>query len=363
MGKVPPFSEPRCIKLAITINQIAEICGVSRGTVDRALHNKGNVRPAVAEQIKKVAAEYGYTPNRAGMALSRAAHPIRLGIVLHSVQNAFVQALLEVCRREAQQLSVFSTDVIFRLSRSLDPVEQVRMVDDLVENHKIDGLAIMPLNNYLVENRLNDLAEKRKLPIITFNTDLPDSRRLCYVGQDSAAAGRTAAALMRLATGGRGLVSPIVGPSENHSAYTNRLRGFQTELCSQPSDIQYLVTRVANDDDDECTYHATLQLLRTHPDIAGIYAITSGYEGACRALIETGLAGKVHLILHDEIPSNLQYVRDGVIDFVLGQDAEVQGTLPMQLLSDLIHMHRSPEKELYHTDIRILFRYNIDNLL
>ena len=350
-------------ELAITINQIAELCGVSRGTVDRALHNKGNVRPAVAEQIKKVAAEYGYTPNRAGMALSRAAHPIRIGVVLHSVQNGFVQVLLEACRREAQQLSVFSTDTIFRLSRSLDPVEQVRMVDDLVENHKIDGLAIMPLNNYLVENRLNDLAEKRKLPIITFNTDLPDSRRLCYVGQDSAAAGRTAAALMRLATGGRGLVSPIVGPSENHSAYTNRLHGFQTELCSQPSDIQYLVTRVANDDDDECTYHATLQLLRTHPDIAGIYAITSGYEGACRALIETGLAGKVHLILHDEIPSNLQYVRDGVIDFVLGQDAEVQGTLPMQLLSDLIHMHRSPEKELYHTDIRILFRYNIDNLL
>lgn len=349
--------------MPITINQIAEICGVSRGTVDRALHNKGNVRPAVAEQIKKVAAEYGYTPNRAGLALSRAAHPIRLGVVLHSVQNAFVQALLEVCRREAQQLSVFSTDVIFRLSRSLDPVEQVRMVDDLVVNHKIDGLAIMPLNSDLIENRLNELTENSKLPIITFNTDLPGSRRLCYVGQDSTAAGRTAAALMRLATGGHGLVSPIVGPSENHSAYTDRLRGFQLELCSQPSDMQLLVTHAANDDDVECTYHATMQLLRSHPDIAGIYAITSGYEGACRALIETGCAGRVHLILHDEIPANLQYVRDGVIDFVLGQDAEAQGTLPMQMLSDLIHLHRPPEKELYHTDIRVLFRYNIDNLL
>ena len=40
--------------MAITLNQIAEICGVSRGTVDRALHNKGNVRPAVAERIKAV---------------------------------------------------------------------------------------------------------------------------------------------------------------------------------------------------------------------------------------------------------------------------------------------------------------------
>ena len=48
--------------MAITLNQIAEICGVSRGTVDRALHNKGNVRPAVAERIKAVANEYGYTP-------------------------------------------------------------------------------------------------------------------------------------------------------------------------------------------------------------------------------------------------------------------------------------------------------------
>ena len=63
--------------MAITLNQIAEICGVSRGTVDRALHNKGNVRPAVAERIKAVAAEYGYTPNRAGLALSRTSHPIR----------------------------------------------------------------------------------------------------------------------------------------------------------------------------------------------------------------------------------------------------------------------------------------------
>lgn len=349
-------------ELAITINQIAELCGVSRGTVDRALHNKGNVRPAVAEQIKKVAAEYGYTPNRAGMALSRAAHPIRIGVVLHSVQNGFVQVLLEACRREAQQLSVFSTDTIFRLSRSLDPVEQVRMIDDLVDNHKIDGLAIMPLNSYLVENRLNELAEKKSLPIITFNTDLPESRRICYVGQDSAAAGRTAAALMRLATGGHGLISPIVGPSENHSAYTDRLRGFQLELCSQPSDMQLLITHAANDDDIECTYRATLQLLRTHPDIAGIYAITSGYEGACRALIETGLAGKVHLILHDEIASNLEYARQGVIDFVLGQDAEVQGTLPMQLLSDFIHLRHYPDKKFYYTDIRVLFRYNIDNL-
>lgn len=81
--------------MAITLNQIAEICGVSRGTVDRALHNKGNVRPAVAERIKAVANEYGYTPNRAGLALSRTSHPIRIGVIMFSVQTPFMQIVLD----------------------------------------------------------------------------------------------------------------------------------------------------------------------------------------------------------------------------------------------------------------------------
>ena len=90
--------------MAITLNQIAEICGVSRGTVDRALHNKGNVRPAVAERIKAVANEYGYNPNRAGLALSRTSHPIRIGVIMFSVQTPFMQIVLDAARREARRL-------------------------------------------------------------------------------------------------------------------------------------------------------------------------------------------------------------------------------------------------------------------
>ena len=132
--------------MAITLNQIAEICGVSRGTVDRALHNKGNVRPAVAERIKAVANEYGYTPNRAGLALSRASHPIRIGVIIISVQTPFMQIVLDAARREARRLATFSVEVIFRLSPSLDPVEQVSMIEELVEQHHINALAITPLD-------------------------------------------------------------------------------------------------------------------------------------------------------------------------------------------------------------------------
>lgn len=48
--------------MAVTLQQIAEAAGVSRGTVDRALNNRGRIRPEVEEKIKKIAQEMGYQP-------------------------------------------------------------------------------------------------------------------------------------------------------------------------------------------------------------------------------------------------------------------------------------------------------------
>lgn len=348
--------------MAITINQIAELCGVSRGTVDRALHNKGNVRPELATRIKSVAQEHGYTPNRAGMALSRASHPIRIGVVMHSTQTPFMQLVLDACRREAKRLSAFSTKVIFRLSLTLDPIEQVSMIEELVEQQHISGLAITALHSILVENKINELIEKHNLPVVTFNTDLPRSKRFCYVGQDNFAAGRTAAELMRLMTGGKGIVSSIIGPSEYHFAYSERFSGFQSELAQIAPQIKLRQTNLTNDD-DAVAMQATLELLQQVPDLAGIYAITPGYDGVCQALLKTGRAQDVRLILHDEIAANLRYLKDGVVDFVLGQDAELQGALPLSLLADFIQLRQSPPKPNIFTDIRVLLRYNVDNLL
>ncbi len=48
--------------MAVTLQQIAEAAGVSRGTVDRALNNRGRIRPEVEERIKKISQEMGYQP-------------------------------------------------------------------------------------------------------------------------------------------------------------------------------------------------------------------------------------------------------------------------------------------------------------
>lgn len=47
-----------------TIKEIADLAGVSRGTVDRVLNNRGAVNPKTAEKITEIAQALNYRPNR-----------------------------------------------------------------------------------------------------------------------------------------------------------------------------------------------------------------------------------------------------------------------------------------------------------
>ena len=56
--------------MAVTMKQIAEVCHVSRGTVDRVLNNRGKVKPEIDLLVRETAKQMGYRPNTAGKALA-----------------------------------------------------------------------------------------------------------------------------------------------------------------------------------------------------------------------------------------------------------------------------------------------------
>ena len=47
----------------VTINDVARAAGVSKGTVDRVLHNRGEVSAKSREKVLKVIEELGFKPN------------------------------------------------------------------------------------------------------------------------------------------------------------------------------------------------------------------------------------------------------------------------------------------------------------
>ena len=66
----------------LTMKDIAQLAGVSRGTVDRVLNNRGAVSPETAERIRSIMRAVNYTPNLAGKTLAIKKKQLRFGFIL-----------------------------------------------------------------------------------------------------------------------------------------------------------------------------------------------------------------------------------------------------------------------------------------
>ncbi|MBE5732317.1 MAG: LacI family transcriptional regulator [Clostridiales bacterium] len=74
----------------ITTTQLARICGVSQGTVDRALHDRGDINPQTKEKILSIAREYDYTPS---LKNQTDVNSMLIGVVLFDLYNEFFSTL------------------------------------------------------------------------------------------------------------------------------------------------------------------------------------------------------------------------------------------------------------------------------
>ena len=181
--------------MAVTIQQIADLAGVSRGTVDRALNNRGRIRPEVAEKIKEIAKELGYQPNMAAKALSTANHALQIGVIIQYAETPFMKAVLEGTESAKEEVERFGGQVFVERIHGGDVKKLLRIMKDFREAG-VKGIALVPTDDELLKKTINEFVEKDGISVITINSDLEDTKRLCFIGQDSYASGRVAGGLM-----------------------------------------------------------------------------------------------------------------------------------------------------------------------
>ena len=339
----------------VTMQQIADRCGVSRGTVDRALHHKEGVREEVAERIRATAREMGYISNRLVMQQTR---QWKIGVVLHSGHSPFVQMLCELFESFSERELIPNITVIVRVMQDMDVQHQLTLIDELVTTEHIDGLALMPLANTLVRDRINTLSEKMGIPVVTFNTDITDANRLAYVGADNIAAGRAAAALLGMVMQGRGSVLPILGQRSGHYADSQRYTGFLNEMAENFPGIRILHPECSFLDENLAERIAS-RAIHSDEEVNGFYLTSAGREGVYHAVNAAENREKIHIVVHDITEGNVRMVKQGTVDFIIGQDVKTQGTLPIRLLYDYLERHQFPKERMNITDITIKFRCNV----
>ena len=74
--------------MGITLQQIADLAGVHKSTVDKVIHNRPGVSDAKRQMIRKLLEEHGYESNPLAKALNYQKNKFTAAVVLPSVDAA-----------------------------------------------------------------------------------------------------------------------------------------------------------------------------------------------------------------------------------------------------------------------------------
>lgn len=87
--------------------------------------------------------------------------------------------------------------------------EDVILAMEKMRMEEVSGIAMVPLDEERVKREIDRFVEEFRIPVVTFTSDVEDTKRLCFVGQNGVQCGRAAAGLMGELTGGKGKVAVI----------------------------------------------------------------------------------------------------------------------------------------------------------
>jgi LacI family transcriptional regulator len=312
------------------------------------------VRPATAERVLRAAAELSYLP-AAQLHAALAPPPLELLFVLPTQSSRYLRMLGE--RVGYSQDDWAPLNVACRVAYA--PAFDAEALASLLRRRgrRFGAVAFMALDHPAVREATAWLADQG-VPTVTLVSDLPDSRRVAYVGLDNRAAGRTAAFLIGRFLGPlpRAKVVMIAG-SLSYRAHGEREAAFQQFFEEQHPQMTVVGLREGYDD-ERTNYRQTRALLEQHPDLAAIYNIGGGAEGIGRGLKEARHERRIVFIGHGLTPDTRALLVDGTMDAVINQSPQSALMNCVRIVANL-RDGREPMSGVEATRSQVIFRENL----
>ncbi|MAQ82388.1 MAG: LacI family transcriptional regulator [Maritimibacter sp.] len=296
-----------------TVADVAKAAGVSVTTVDRALNGRMRVREETLRKIAEAAHRVGYH-GRGLIAhrLNGLLPHVTLGVVLVKGGQAFYRNFAQ----ELEQAMTARPDIrgAVRISyvASQSPDDFAAAIQSLGE--EVDALACVAINHQKLTAAVQDLKD-RGVPVFALLNDMAQGVRTAYLGLNNMKVGRNAAWMLTRVAAGPGKLAVFVGGNRWHG-HDLREVGFRSYVRGEAPQFSVLDTLV-NLETRKVTYEATLELLRRHEDLSGIYVAGGGMEGAIAALREMRPPGKVSLVVNELTPDSRAALADGYVQMVI----------------------------------------------
>ncbi|HEU5336333.1 MAG TPA: substrate-binding domain-containing protein [Terriglobales bacterium] len=250
-----------------------------------------------------------------------------------------------------------------------DPKAQQLAFEKLLQSRP-SGILVSPANPELMRGDI-DAAIAAGIPVITIDSDSPDSKRLLFIGTNNYQAGVMAAKVAAGQMRGKGNVVIFTMPGQAN--LDDRLRGYRDVFASYPG--MKIVSVVDIRGDPRIAFDATEQMIGKKQKVDGFVCLEAlaGKEVA-NVLDRYHVTGKT-VVAMDTDPDTLQWIKKGVIAATVAQKPYTMAYVGLKMLDDL-HHHRlrslqqnwaedpfSPLPAFVDTGASLIDRNNVDAFL
>jgi ribose transport system substrate-binding protein len=183
-----------------------------------------------------------------------------------------------------------------------------------------------------------DKAAAAGIPVITMDSDAPDSKRLFFIGTNNYQAGVTGGERLVRELKGKGNVVVFTMPSQPN--LQDRLRGYKNAIEASPG---IKITRVIDiQGDPRITFDTTTEIIGKEKDKVDAFVCLEAQSGKeVAGLLERyNVKGKVVMAM-DTDPETLDWIQKGVIAATIAQKPYTMAYVGMQMLDTLYH-HKPP---------------------
>jgi ribose transport system substrate-binding protein len=192
-------------------------------------------------------------------------------------------------------------------------------------------------------------AVDRGVPVMTFDSDVPQSKRFAFYGGDDEAMGRQVMEELSKQMGGRGKVA-ILGGNQNAPNLQKRVKGARDEAAKHPG-IQ-VVNVFYNSETPQDAAAEVVRAQNAYPEIQG-WAMIGGWPLFTQTLLTDLDPSKVKVVSIDALPQQLPYVERGIAPVLFAQPTFNWGYIGVKTIFDKVYLKKDVPAHVQMDLIRV----------
>jgi LacI family transcriptional regulator len=344
------------------IKDIAKMAGVSIGTVDRVIHNRGEVAEKTRIRVQQILQDTNYSPNVMAQVLkSKKKFNLASLLPASSENNSYWKKHPVGMIRAVEELDPFPI-TLNQFTFDIQSEEDFQKKALEVLEISPDGVVLAPIFKSESIAFCNSL-QKSGIPFVFIDGYLENTDFLAYVGENIFQSGRVAGQLTDMVTPADKdiLVVTIARNIQNVHHLTTRTEGFLSYFSKNGRNKGEKIIVNIPDPEMKVASKVLDKAIADNPGVGSIF-LTGSRSYLIAQYLEKKSYSSINLVGYDLLDSNVTYLRKGIIRFLIGQRPEEQTYKGIKKLFEYLSLRKTPEK-IEYLPVDIVTSENVDFFL